>query len=249
MTLMYGVTKSGMLDQINYEADELGLVLPAGTAKHLRDHVWGAIEGTLPAAIETREFIQGIAESLLEPGREECGSYKRKDKFGNEKIIAKYRFITPAATFMDWISPTGFPVANRYRKSKTRPRVVLPFLGQKVIIADGYIEEVRRKKVINSAVANFTHSLDAAHAMRSVNAAVNNGIKNVLTIHDCYATLAPDTRKFARIRREQLAYMYQEENPLIRLWERNVRPGTPLAPPSMGDLDPFTVIFSDYFDR
>jgi hypothetical protein len=220
MTLMYGVTKPGMLDQIIERAEKDGLILPPGAALRLRDHVWKAIGETLSPAIETREFIQNIAEHRL-----------------------------PDA--LEWTTPSGFPVANRYLKPRmsTKDRVVLPFLGQKVIIADEYTDKPRRKKTINSAVANFAHSLDAAHLVRSVNSAAAQGIANILTVHDCYATLAPDTALFAKIRRFEFAEMYRN-NPLVDLWRRNVAPGpNELTLIEMGDLNPFMVTFSEYSDR
>jgi DNA-dependent RNA polymerase len=244
MTLMYGVTKPGMLDQIYEKAEDLGLIpLPPKAAVRLRDHIWSAIEQVLPIAVKTREEIQKLADALLKPGREQCGWQKRKDK-----RVPNYLFRAPPATFMEWLTPSGFPVANRYRKSKLE-RVVLPFLGQKVTIAEGYTDEVRRQKVKNSAVANFTHSLDAAHLVRSVNAAVDAGVTNIMTVHDYFGALAPDARKFARIRRFALAHMYRD-NPLVALWQHNVRRGANDLPlPTMGNLDPFATAFSEYFDR
>jgi DNA-directed RNA polymerase, mitochondrial len=245
MTLMYGVTKPGMFDQINEKAEDLGLIpLPPKAAVRLRDHIWSAIEQVLPIAVKTREEIQKLADALLEPGREQCGWQKRKD----DKRVPKYLFRAPPATFMEWAAPSGFPVTNRYRKSKLE-RVALPFLGQKVTIAEGYTDEVRRQKVKNSAVANFTHSLDAAHLVRSVNAAVAAGVTNIMTVHDCFGALASDVRKFARIRRTALAHMYRD-NPLAALWQHNVRRGANDLPlPTMGDLNPFATTFSEYFDR
>ena len=80
-----------------------------------------------------------------------------------------------------------------------------------------------------------------------MNAAVADGITNIMTVHDCFGALAPEVRKFARIRRSELAAMY-EDNPLVALWQRNVRPGANDLPlPTMGDLNPFATTFSEYF--
>jgi DNA-directed RNA polymerase len=90
--------------------------------------------------------------------------------------------------------------------------------------------------------------LDAAHLLLSVNAAQAEGIKNTLSIHDCYATTAPDTTRFAQIRRWQLALMYHTYKPLARLRD-NLPSGTnDLAPPDDG-LDVLAVGHSEYSDR
>ncbi len=197
MTLPYGVTKPGMLDQIKEACEGLGIVAPREAMRRLRDHIWRAIEEKLPGAMETRAYIQGIARHCLDRG-----------------------------TYMQWVTPSGFPVDNRYRKSRA-PRVRLPFLGQSVKIADGYTDEPRKTKIINSAVANVTHSLDAAHLVLSVNATVEMGITNLMTIHDSYATLAPDVHHFAQRRRWALAKMYWAyKPPLDALRAANLPRGT-----------------------
>src|SRR5262249_2411492 len=178
MTLPYGVTRRGMLDQIKEKCDELGIDASFDEMVRLRDHIWSAIEEKLPGAMEARTYIQSIAQHCLDRG-----------------------------TYMQWVTPSGLPVDNCYRKSHA-PRVRLPFLGQSVKIADGYTDEPRETKIINSAVANVTHSLDASHLVLSVNAAVDRGITSLMTIHDSYATLAPDVHHFGQRRRWALAKMY-----------------------------------------
>jgi DNA-directed RNA polymerase len=129
MTLPYGVTKAGMLDQIKEKCEELKISHPSEAMKRLRDHIWQAIEEKLPGAMQTREYIRGIAKDCLD-----------------------------LKTFMQWVTPSGFPVANRYRKSKLT-RVRLPFSGSSLTIADGYLDEPRKQKVLNSA-RRQRHALD-----------------------------------------------------------------------------------------
>jgi DNA-directed RNA polymerase len=211
MTLPYGVTKAGMLDQIKEKCEELKISVPSKAMRRLRDHIWEAIEKKLPGAMETRDYIRGRAKHYLG-----CG------------------------TFMQWVTPSGFPVANRYRKSKTT-RVRLPFLGSNLTISDGYLDEPKKDKVLNSAVANVTHSMDSSHLTLSVNGAAFGGITNVMVIHDCFGAMAPDVWLFAQLRRHELAWMYERNNPLIQLG------GSP--PPPDPDFDKLAVSISEYFDR
>jgi len=143
---------------------------------------------------------------------------------------------------MQWVTPSGFPVANRYRKSNPT-RVRLPFLGSSLTISDGYLDEPRKKKVLNSAVANVTHSMDSSHLTLSVNAAVVNGITNIMVIHDCFGAMAPDVWPFAGLRRGLLAWMYHDYNPLIQLGGRKA------PPPPDPDFEILAVCESQYFDR
>ena len=220
MTLPYGVTRSGMLDQIKETCDELGIDASFDEMVRLRDHIWRAIEEKLPGAMETRTYIQSIAQHCLDRG-----------------------------TYMQWVTPSGFPVDNCYRKSHA-PRVRLPFLGQSVKIADGYTDEPREQKIIDSAVANFVHSMDAAHLALSVNMAVERGITNIMTVHDCFGALAPDVRLFAQIRRWELVKMALY-NPLAVLRATNLPLDTNDLP--LPAFDPeFDVVSlgeSEFFDR
>lgn len=211
MTLPYGVTKKGMLKQIKAACQELKLSVPYQDMERLCDHIWRAAEKKLPGAMEAREFIRARARHCLDSG-----------------------------TFMHWVTPTGFPVANRYRVSKA-PRVRLPFLGSNLKIADGYSDKPRTRKVLDSAVANVTHSMDSSHLALSVNAAVKSGITNVMVIHDCFGAIAPDVKSFAEIRRHELGKMYRDYNPLAQLG------GEP--PPPDPDFEIMAVCLSEYFDR
>src|SRR5262249_12198035 len=220
MTLPYGVTRSGMLDQIKDACDELGIDASPEAMVRLRDHIWKAIGKKLPGAMEARTYIQGIAQHCLDRG-----------------------------AYMQWVTPSGFPVDNRYRKSEER-RVRLPFLGQSVTIADGYIDQPRTQNVIHGSVANCVHSMDAAHLALSVNAAVHRGITNIMTIHDCFGALAPDVHHFGQIRRWELAKM-AFYNPLAVLRVTNLLPGTNDLPLPAFDpeFDLVSLGESEFFDR
>jgi DNA-directed RNA polymerase len=220
MTLPYGLTQSGMLDQIKEACKERGIAASSDAMDRFRDHIWNAIEEKLPGAMETRKYIQNIAQYFLDRG-----------------------------TFMRWTTPSGFAVTNRYCESETR-RVRLPFAGQVVKIADGYTDEPQKQKTINSAVANFTHSLDAAHLAMSVNKAVESGITNIMTVHDCFGTLAPDVHLFALIRRWELQELALW-NPLLVLREANLPANeNDLQLPIFDrDFEPGWLVRSEYFDR
>ena len=59
------------------------------------------------------------------------------------------------------------------------------------VVADGELPKINGRKVKSSAAPNFVHSLDAAHLARVVNRSVREGIRDVLSVHDCFACLAP----------------------------------------------------------
>jgi hypothetical protein len=214
MTLPYGVTKKGMLTQIKEECAGLGIVAPFEVLVRLCDRVWEAIEEELPGAMAAREYIKGITLHCLRRG-----------------------------TYMEWVTPSGLPVENRYRQSNAQ-RVRLPFLGQSVTIADGYINKPRQGKIRDSAVANFTHSMEPAHLALSVNEAAASGISNIMTIHDCFGAPAPSVQLFGKIRRERLCVI-AVHNSLEKLRNANLLP----LPDFDANFDIVRLAESEYFDR
>jgi hypothetical protein len=220
MTLFYGVTPWGMLDQIRGACDELKIDAPFEAMERLRDHIWKAIGEKLPGAVVAREYIQSIAQYCLDHG-----------------------------TYMRWVTLSGFPVENRYCKSKTQ-RVRMPLSGQSVTIANGYTDAPKKRDVINGAVANFVHSWDATILTLSVNLAFTNGITNFMTVHDCFGARAPDVQLFGKIRRWRLPVMAVHD-PLEKLRAANLPEGTndlPL-PDYDADFDIVRLAESEYFDR
>jgi DNA-directed RNA polymerase, mitochondrial len=115
-------------------------------------------------------------------------------------------------------------------------------------IADGVTPEIRKRKVLRAASPNFIHSLDAAHLIKAVNAAVSEGIVDILTVHDCYACLAPQAARFLGIIHEQLHEMYRDHDPRAALIARNDPEGTiPVpargTPVKWGDGETAEIVF------
>jgi hypothetical protein len=176
-----------------------------------------------------------LAEKVREACKQELpGAELVMDYLGRltEHCLKQGRFLT-------WVSPSGFPVTNRYRKPNTiRVNCASGSVRVRLSVADGVSDKINRKKVKSGAAANFVHSLDAAHLTKVVNAAVSAGITNLATIHDCYYCLAPQASQLLDIVLEQLVSMYKNNNPLADLSKRNDPEGIVPLPP-MGEMIEF----------
>src|SRR5262249_7769527 len=108
-----------------------------------------------------------------------------------------------------WISPTGLPIGNRYYKSNTST-VEMKIRGVRVEyrVADGWSSDILKGNARDSAAANFVHSQDDAQLIRSVNAAVPEGITNVVCVHDCFGTTAPRMERFREIINREMLLLY-----------------------------------------
>lgn len=210
-TFAYNVTDYGMVEQINevYRDTFKGNEPRSAAAYYLAKKIRGACEELLPGPNRVMRYIHKLA-----------------------------RFRTAEGDFLRWVSPTGFPVCNRYQKPNYKT-VYLPG-GIEHEVADGCLPIIREKKARNAAAPNFVHSLDAAHLIRTVNAAVSERIINVLCVHDAYCCLAPQAQRFNTIIRRELGVMHAYYDGLHRLRNWNVNADVFPLPP-YGDLNPLDI--------
>jgi hypothetical protein len=184
--------------------------IPDGVFIYLAEKVREACKQELPGAERVMDYLGRLTKHCLKEGR-----------------------------FLTWVSPSGFPVENRYRKPNTiRVNCASGSVRVRLSVADGVTDKINRKKVKSGAAANFVHSLDAAHLAKVVNAAVSAGITNLATIHDCFYCLAPQASQLLDIILEQLVSMYKNHNPLTDLSKRNDPEGKVPLPP-MGEMIEF----------
>jgi hypothetical protein len=109
-------------------------------------------------------------------------------------------------------------------------------------VAEGHTGKILLNDTLNGAAPNFVHSMDAAHLIRVVLASAEEGITDIVTVHDCFACLAPHAKRFNQIIRMQLAILYQTYDPIRTL--RDCNPSN-IPLPELGDLDPLDVQFGE----
>jgi DNA-directed RNA polymerase len=209
MTYGYSVSVFGMAEQIADAYAGSNQPLPHGAAFFLAEKIRKAVEKLLPGPARVMRWARAIAQACSKEGR-----------------------------IVQWTSPTGFPCANRYNKPLFTT-LNLRYGGQRhrPRVAYGSSPEIKKRKAIDSIAPNFVHSLDASHLVRIVNAAVEDGINDIVTVHDSFAVHAPRAVRLNHIIRRELAIMYQAYDALGTLQENCPS----LIPPTLGDLDPLEV--------
>jgi DNA-directed RNA polymerase, mitochondrial len=217
MTFSYGVTPAGARNQIIDACKNHNACPSWEQAQYLAKTVLDVSKVLLPRPALAMGFVRDLTKRQAERGLS-----------------------------LEWISPTGVPVVNRYHKSKVKP-VEMQLRGTTVTyrVADGYEPRILKRDAADAAPANLVHSMDAAHLIRSVNAAAEEGIEDFVTVHDSYGTIAPRVTRFQQVVRRELALMYLGYDALARLWARNGAPDD-LTIPEAGGLDPFEVQNSEY---
>jgi DNA-directed RNA polymerase, mitochondrial len=157
---------------------------------YLAEHAYVAIKQLIRRPAAAMDFLQKLARVLAENGKH-----------------------------LRWISPAGVPWINCYNKKDTkRVHLWLDDCGvrvrQTVKLAIGELAEIDKARAVNAVAANFVHACDAAHLLRTVNAAVSEGITSIATVHDSFGCLPTRAARFLKIIRKELARMYEEHDVL-----------------------------------
>ena len=181
----------------------------SAAAEYMAKQIGLALEEVLDKAEEAREWLWKTASALTKEGYD----IRWETPIGlpevihNEEPATKElhiwlydrRMTTKDAKPWDKIPPDG-SVLRRHQIHIQYER------------ADG--GKLASQKQRNGIAPNLIHSLDASHLMLTVEAAASEGIGDILTIHDCFATHAGDTERFSQIIWQQFVRMYTEHDPL-----------------------------------
>jgi DNA-directed RNA polymerase, mitochondrial len=171
---------------------------------------WGMAE-------QLREDLMRPLAEDVKNGKRKKHPFGEDEGDAAAKYLAKYTYATiemlverPAAAMkflqdltsaaadhglsLQWVTPTGFPWINRYYKQEAKQvRLFLHRLGLfRVLLTTGEDEaepKINRRKAKNGVAPNCVHACDAAHLMRTVNAAVAEGITSIATVHDSFGCL------------------------------------------------------------
>jgi DNA-directed RNA polymerase len=203
MTLVYGVTYRGILEQcqkyIIQEMIDNGLTKPdtceslLGICETAAAIIYKALDEELGKAVKAMNFIKAATRALNKKGKT-----------------------------LKWEVPvTEFNVINSLEKRK-RKVVEIYNSGKKEVyrIWTGTNRPDNNRQV-NASSPNFIHSLDAAHLIITIDKLRQAGITQVTAIHDSYAVPAPYVDTLHRCIREAFAELHS-----YSIWEdfkRNVR--------------------------
>lgn len=235
MTYCYSATRFGMqgmilkaLRELDKDAAEAGQPPHLGgadnyqAAMYLSHVLWSAISEVVSAASLAMEWLREAA------------------KVAGELSLPIW-----------WTTPQGLPVLQGYR-TVTGERVKVHFGGRQIrvmLATDG--GDIDRRAQANGIAPNFVHSLDAAHLMSVVNAAVSEGITALAVIHDSFGTHAANAGHLSRILRETFVEQYTPNrlelfrDALAAQLTPELAAKLPELPP-LGDLDLPQVLDSHY---
>lgn len=146
---------------------------------------------------------------------------------------------------ISWVAPHGFPVCQAYLiKDRREIKTALHRCSVLVPASDRALNAAAQARGI---VANFTHSIDAAHLMAVALALMELGWKHAAWIHDSIGVHACRVEELHRIVRDEFVALH--ENPILEDFAARLGKIVPDLPelPEMGRLDLNDVRNSTYF--
>src|SRR5262249_53726971 len=149
-------------------------------ARELAFTIYRVIKRMVPKATAVREFLEQLAKLCADNGKA-----------------------------LRWTTALGLPVINRYHEPKIKTITVsLNGRRRRVNLTVGDRGGIDKKKAVDAVTANFTHSVDASHLQLVALAAANDGIVMV-SVHDCFGTVAPHVSRLGAIIREQFVQLHK----------------------------------------
>ena len=230
MTYGYSGTKSGMakqqIDDLITPRDTKALLgdYPRpfgnerkqrwGAAYYLAEHVYAAIEEVVEGPARVKNFLRALSNAATDGGKP-----------------------------LRWTTPVGIPWINRYHEPLFREIALwlfnwpVPYTTKRIV---GETPKINKADAADGTAPNFVHACDAAHLLLTVNAAVEEEIRLIATVHDCFACLPSQAERFRHIILEQFVGMYVKHDVLDEVLKeagRDIKQQTLPAKPERGTLD------------
>lgn len=218
MTKPYGSTRFSCADFIvgDYlkagKAPEFPKDEYAAAARYLSRFVWAAISEVVVKADEAMSWLQNASRLIL----------KNHDH-------------------IRWVTPTGFPVIQRY-EAVDSVRITSKLCGFTRLRIQRGLDKPDKHHHKNGIAPNFVHSMDGSHMALVALAGSREGF-SLAMIHDDFGCHAEDAERFAKLIRETFVAMYENNDPLGDLARAYDLPD----PPKIGQLDLRRVLESPYF--
>lgn len=184
----------------------------------LGQKLWAAIQETICSATRAMTYIRKIAKTVT-----------KKNKY------------------LEWQTPAGLLVRQGYnlrKRKEIKTELYGRILKTNVNIDERYLDS---KRQLNGICPNFIHSMDAACLMLYIVKCKKAGVKNIMTVHDCYGTYASDTDISAKNLREAFVEIYKM--PVLENFANDISGDDEniIQTPEKGDLNIEDVLQSSYF--
>ncbi|ANB11608.1 Rpo41p [Sugiyamaella lignohabitans] len=202
MTSVYGVTKYGMVRQLDERFKDMGVdaIRRSRYSPYVAQLILEAIGELFSGANKIKEWLSECTQRISESVRADV--YRRD-------IVSDKEFMTKHVTAMIWTTPLGLPVVQPYRQ--TQQMVVRSTQLQSMNLynpfALSFVDKSRQRQGI---APNYIHSLDSTHMLMTVRECVKKGL-SFAAVHDSFWTHAASVPSMNAILREQFVALHQHD--------------------------------------
>lgn len=184
---------------------------------YLADHIDRAIQKVMGCANEVMDWIRDAAREYAHNGLP-----------------------------LTWTSPSGFRVLQNYLKVNTR-RIFTQLDGTFIATRMPYeTDEIQTRRAVQGSSPNFVHSLDASHLSHTVLDCADQGVDDMMVIHDCFGVHAANSGKLMKTLKKQFVQLHTPN--LMQDLKDQLESYGPCLPhvPNRGELDLKQVLKSKY---
>jgi DNA-directed RNA polymerase len=189
MTTPYGVTENSARDYIRQELK--GIELEKGELQMIVKAIYRyGVRKVFDGPCRSMEFIQKAAGERIKSGE----------------------------TTIEWVTPSGFPVVQEYRKNEAE-RINTKLLGQRILtslLKEWEQRQIDLSKAKTAASPNLIHSLDAA----LLHLVFAEWGRPFTVIHDCVLGRSCDMNDMGSAIRDKFVEIYSQ--PVLKDWSRQL---------------------------
>jgi DNA-directed RNA polymerase len=189
MTTPYGVTENSARDYIRQELK--GIELEKGELQKIVKAIYRyGVRKVFDGPCRSMEFIQKVAGERIKSG----------------------------ATTLEWVTPSGFPVVQEYRRNEAE-RINTKLLGQRILtslLKEWEERTIDLQKAKTAASPNLIHSLDAA----LLHLVFAEWRAPFTVIHDCVLGRSCDMDDMGSAIRDKFVEIYSQ--PVLKDWSRQL---------------------------
>jgi len=186
---------------------------------YLAKYVWQSIQEVFDKPTQCMKYLQGVASA-----------------------------VTRAGKVVEWVTPTGFPVLQKYLK-QTSKSVSTKIGGEATWVNfKDSTDELSLARAKQGISPNFVHSIDASILTKTLLEANSRGIYDFSCIHDSFGTHSTRSQELADSIRKAASSIFCVD--LLREFDDTVRRSNPELEfpelPDYGTFDPQGVMHSKY---
>lgn len=203
MTLPYSVTKIGMRNQI---ADLYRVDLDK----------YKFLDKNNNDIYQNQRLINKLSEIIYNTVLTKFPKLKEQENYLKDMVSLGLKYRIP----IKWRSPSGLHIAPEYLVVNKEQISYIVGKLHRFTHLSRIPNKIDKRKMINSIVPNFIHSLDAAHVNAVINSMKDKGLP-ILTIHDCFGTHPNHIDMLNKVVREEFIKLYPDNKDYLEQFHDN----------------------------